>query len=86
MQPPAGDIEAQVARLQRVRAELAHLHVEFESYHEEWRLVCENAAARGTSLAAAAEALTAKQQRWYERQRILHVELRDALRALGGHA
>jgi hypothetical protein len=73
-----------IARLQHVRAELARLKVEFEGYHEERRLVRENTAARGDEQAVATAALTAERRRLYERQHILYVELRDALRALGG--
>jgi hypothetical protein len=74
-----------IARLWRVRAELARLRDESAACHEEWRLLREDAAARGDSLAADTARIVVEEQRLHERRRAVYAELRAALRALGGH-
>jgi len=75
-------MEAQVARLQRVRNALAALRVELADYREELRLVLDNAAAQGDEQAATLAALTVERGRLYEQYQALHEELVETLRLL----
>jgi hypothetical protein len=74
------ELQAQVARLQRVRNELADLRAELAGYREELRLVLDTAAAQDEGEAAALTALTAERGRLYEQYQALHAELVETLR------
>jgi hypothetical protein len=76
------EMEAQVARLQRVRNELAGLRTELAGYREELRLVLANATAQDDAQAASLAALTVERGRLYEQYQALHEELVETLRLL----